>query len=172
MLEGCLARLGEAGFKRYEVSAYARPGQECQHNLNYWRFGDYLGVGAGAHGKLSEPDKNRIVRTQQLREPRRYMAAMEGDPAAALSSSEVPEDQRPFEFMLNALRQPEGFEVNIFQARTGLSWDRVARTIASLQQQGLVDYRVDDRVGNKGTRCFPTPRGLLFLNDVLLRFLP
>jgi putative oxygen-independent coproporphyrinogen III oxidase len=160
MLEACLARLRQAGFTRYEVSAYARAGRQCRHNLNYWRFGDYLGVGAGAHGKLTQAAAGRIVRTQQTREPRRYMAQA----PAALSRAEVPAEQLPFEFMLNALRLPDGFEVELFHTRTGLPWARVARTIGQLQQQGLL--------GHEPSRCFPTPQGLLFLNDVLLHFLP
>jgi oxygen-independent coproporphyrinogen-3 oxidase len=160
MLEACMARLAEDGFTRYEISAYARAGAQCRHNLNYWRFGDYLGVGAGAHGKLSQPAAGRIVRTQQAREPRRYMTQA----PAAITRTEVPVDQRPFEFMLNALRQPEGFEVDLFHARTGLPWESVARTIELLQQRGLL--------GSERSRYFPTPQGLLFLNDVLVHFLP
>jgi oxygen-independent coproporphyrinogen-3 oxidase len=160
MLSECTARLKEAGFARYEVSAYARPGHQCRHNLNYWRFGDYLGIGAGAHGKLSFLKEDRIVRTQQTREPRRYIA----QGPQGLTRAEVPHRQRPFEFMLNALRQPEGFEVDLFHARTGLPWDSVARTIDDLQQRGLLKL--------EGPRCFPTALGLSFLNDVLVRFLP
>jgi oxygen-independent coproporphyrinogen-3 oxidase len=160
MLQECAALLQTAGFVRYEVSAYARPGQRCRHNLNYWRFGDYLGVGAGAHGKLSFLEVDRIVRTQQIREPRRYIA----QGPQALSRSEVPHSQRAFEFMLNALRQPEGFEMDLFGARTGLPWDSVARTIDDLQQRDLLAV--------ENGRCFPTLMGLSFLNDVLVQFLP
>jgi oxygen-independent coproporphyrinogen-3 oxidase len=160
MLSECAARLADAGFVRYEVSAYARSGQQCRHNLNYWRFGDYLGVGAGAHGKLTEAADGRIVRTQQSREPRRYMARS----PSAMSTTEVPVEQLPFEFMLNALRQPEGFEMELFHSRTGLPWESVARTMRTLLSQGLI--------GQDGGRWFPTALGLSFLNDVLLRFLP
>src|SRR5580700_1022655 len=100
----CTQLLAGAGFARYEVSAYARAGARCRHNLNYWNFGDYLGVGAGAHGKLTHPRGADIVRTTQLREPRRYLAAAD----AALARRSIPRHERPFEFMLNALRLTQG----------------------------------------------------------------
>ncbi|MCE2873611.1 MAG: radical SAM family heme chaperone HemW, partial [Xanthomonadales bacterium] len=118
MLEGCQSRLDVAGYARYEVSAYARPGRECVHNLVYWRFGDYLGLGAGAHGKRSLLDAagrvRGIHRTEQVREPRRYQR----DPAATLKVREVDLAQRPFEFMLNALRLTGGIERSLFEVRT------------------------------------------------------
>lgn len=159
MLTECAARLAAAGFARYEVSAHARPGMQCRHNLNYWRFGDYLGIGAGAHGKLSGAGGS-LARSQQPREPRRYLAAVGHGPAW----TPIPAAQRPFEFMLNALRLVEGFEVALFERRTGLPWEAVRSTMACLSERGLVSAA--------GSRHFATPLGLLFLNDVLVAFLP
>ena len=99
------------------MSAYARPERQCRHNLNYWTFGDYLGVGAGAHGKLTYVRAGTVIRTTQAREPRRYLAAVPG----ALTRNEVAAADLPFEFMLNALRLVEGFPVHRFIERTGLS---------------------------------------------------
>src|SRR5262249_9142297 len=119
-------------------------------------FGDYLGVGAGAHGKLTTSDA--IFRTQQLREPRRYLAAV----PAAMTRSEVSPNELPFEFMLNALRLVEGFDVGLFPARTGLDWDEIGLSVDRLIGRGLLERH--------GARLKPTPRGLQFLNDVLLSF--
>jgi len=160
MLAECGRRLAAAGFAQYEVSAYARPGRRCRHNLNYWTFGDYLGVGAGAHGKLSFPASGRIVRTVQPREPRRYLASA----PSGVTRKAVPRRERPFEFMLNALRLVEGFETDSFSERTGLDWEEVSGTVSSLVGRGLI-------VG-QGTCYRATPRGLQFLNDVLLSFVP
>jgi putative oxygen-independent coproporphyrinogen III oxidase len=159
MLDACRERLEQAGFAQYEVSAYAAAGRQCRHNLNYWSFGDYLGIGAGAHGKLSLPDRGQVVRTTQVREPRRYLSSAGlGTPARAL----VPAHELPFEFMLNALRLVEGFEVRTFTGRTGLPWEAVADTLADLTGEGLIVA--------SGTWYRTSPRGLRFLNDVLLRF--
>jgi oxygen-independent coproporphyrinogen-3 oxidase len=164
MLERCQDRLASAGFAQYEVSAYARPGARCRHNLNYWTFGDYLGVGAGAHGKLSyhgvEGGELRIERTLQLREPRRYIS---GGPSA-LARHAVPRADRPFEFMMNALRLLDGFPTQAWSARTGLGWAAVCETLDDLRSEGLVEK------GGEGWR--PTALGLRFLNDVIVRFLP
>jgi putative oxygen-independent coproporphyrinogen III oxidase len=160
ILEACQRRLNAADFAQYEISAYARPGYQCQHNLNYWRFGDYLGIGAGAHGKLSAPGSAAIVRTVQWREPRRYMAAA----PRALTRRSVAARDLPFEFMLNALRLFEGFSLASFEARTGLPWHTVAGVVAALAERGLL--AVDAH------RCRPTALGFLFLNDALMAFLP
>jgi len=173
ILAVCGARLAEAGFAQYEVSAYARPGRQCRHNLNYWTFGDYLGVGAGAHGKITTPEsgsgadsaaaehhpgtRGAIVRTTQTRDPRRYTAA------PVPTRTPVPEAQRPFEFMLNALRLTEGFEIKTFSERTGLAWDVVAPEVQKLLDQQLLEAQ--------GTRLHATMVGLRFLNNLLLSFL-
>jgi len=156
MLAECTQRLSAAGYAHYEVSAYARRERRCRHNLNYWTFGDYLGVGAGAHGKLST--STAIVRTQQLREPRRYLASVPG----GVTRSEVVPEQLPFEFMLNALRLVEGFDISLFHARTGLDWVAVAAAVDRLVGRGLLL--------RQEMRLKPSPVGLQFLNDVLLSF--
>jgi oxygen-independent coproporphyrinogen-3 oxidase len=160
MLSACAGRLQAAGFSQYEVSAYARAGQQCRHNLNYWTFGDYLGVGAGAHGKLTFADRGQILRTVQAREPRRYLAA----PDAALARHVIAAEQLPFEFMLNALRLPGGFTCRSFQERTGLAWDVIGARITALRQRGLLEMTA--------THCRPSALGLRFVNDMLLEFMP
>ncbi len=159
ILAACTERLAKAGFAHYEVSGYSQPGSECRHNLNYWTFGDYLGVGAGAHGKLTFPAAGSIVRTVQPRDPRRYMAGLPD----ALSRKEVSENDRPFEFMLNALRLVGGFETAMFTERTGVEWARIAPKVDGLVKRGLL-------VVEEG-RLIPTLVGLQFLNDALLSFL-
>jgi coproporphyrinogen III oxidase-like Fe-S oxidoreductase len=158
ILAACGERLAAAGFAQYEVSGYAQPGRQCRHNLNYWTFGDYLGVGAGAHGKLTF-GPGTIVRTVQAREPRRYLAAV----PAALTRNNVPAADLPFEFMLNALRLVDGFEIKTFVERTGIQWDEIAPKVDALMNRKLLIVQ--------GTRLFPTVRGLRFLNDMLLSFL-
>jgi putative oxygen-independent coproporphyrinogen III oxidase len=158
ILAVCGNRLAEAGFAQYEVSGYAQTGRQCRHNLNYWTFGDYLGVGAGAHGKLTFPGSGSIVRTTQAREPRRYLAA-----PAALTRKNVPAADLPFEFMLNALRLVAGFEVETFVQRTGLEWNVIAPQVESLIARQLLVVQ--------GTRLLTTLVGLRFLNDLLLSFL-
>jgi oxygen-independent coproporphyrinogen-3 oxidase len=163
MLAAGLELLDAAGFERYEVSAYARPGRRCRHNLNYWTFGDYVGAGAGAHGKRSHLRDGRVVgvtRTSQAREPRRYMHSS----VKALASREVDPADLPFEFMLNALRLVEGVDLALFTARTGLEHARVAPVLRDLAGRGLLD------VDHDGYR--PSARGLQVLNDALLAFLP
>ena len=160
MLDECRARLSTAGFAQYEVSAYARPGAQCRHNLNYWTFGDYLGVGAGAHGKLTFALRQQIVRTTQPREPRRYLAHAE----EALVQRTILPEELPFEFMLNALRLTAGFEQASFAARTGLAWEVVDAPVQAAQRAGLLLRTAG------GYR--PSARGLQFLNDLLLGFLP
>jgi oxygen-independent coproporphyrinogen-3 oxidase len=159
MLAACGQRMAAEGFARYEVSAHAKGGSRCRHNLNYWTFGDYLGVGAGAHGKLTLESEQTVIRTTQPREPRRYLA----NAPDALSRKVVPQADLPFEFMLNALRLVDGFEIDTFVDRTGLPWERVEMIVA-----GLVARRLLVRDG----RWLRTTRvGLQFLNNILLSFL-
>ena len=160
ILEECRSRLAARGFVHYEVSAYARAGAQCRHNLNYWNFGDYLGVGAGAHGKLTYAGAGRIVRTTQLREPRRYLSA----PDAALPRRTVPPRELAFEFMLNALRLRAGFDMATFSARTGLAPDTIAAPLRAALDAELLEATA------AGYRA--SARGLDFLNDLLLYFLP
>jgi putative oxygen-independent coproporphyrinogen III oxidase len=160
MLQECQEHLARRGFSQYEVSAYARRERRCRHNLNYWTFGDYLGIGAGAHGKLTFADAGTIVRTTQLREPRRYLAAEPG----AHKRSVVSAAELPFEFMLNALRLTHGFEIDTFAARTGLAWETLGDALRALEAKGLIEVQ--------GRRCCPTPLGGRFLNDLLVAFMP
>jgi len=149
--------LGAAGYEHYETSAFARTARRSRHNLNYWQFGDYLGIGAGAHGKVSFPD--RITRHSRIKQPREYLAA--DDTLAeerVLSRREV-----PFEFMLNALRLTDGFEVKLFSERTGLSLSVINEQLAKAEKQGLLE--------RDWQRIRPSARGRLFLNELLELFL-
>ena len=154
-VEGTLA---EAGFEHYETSAFARPGRRCRHNLNYWEFGDYLGIGAGAHGKVSFPD--RVTRHERIKQPREYLSSA----STIAREGEISSKELPFEFMLNALRLVEGFPVSLFEERTGLPLPLVVRKLDEAEKAGLLerDWR----------RIRPTERGRLFLNELLERFLP
>jgi oxygen-independent coproporphyrinogen-3 oxidase len=166
MQDMVIDRLTHAGFTHYETSAFAQPGRECRHNLNYWRFGDYLGIGAGAHGKLSAPDDGtgmRIVRTTKHKQPARYLASA-ASAARNLAVEPIDPAARPFEFMLNALRLAEGFEEGLFEARTGLPAACVAPACARLAAHGLLEQR--------GTGWAATPFGFERLNDLLLEFMP
>jgi putative oxygen-independent coproporphyrinogen III oxidase len=160
ILAACGERLASAGFAQYEVSAYAPVPRRCRHNLNYWNFGDYLGIGAGAHGKLTFPGRGEVVRTTHTREPRRYLAA----PDSALERRVIAARELPFEFMLNALRLTAGFALETFSARTGLPWSAIAATVHAQEARGLLV------AGENGWRA--TPQGLRFLNDLLIEFLP
>jgi putative oxygen-independent coproporphyrinogen III oxidase len=161
MLDRIAERTALAGLERYEVSAYARPGHRSRHNLNYWEFGDYLGIGAGAHGKLSFA--HRVVRQVRLRDPAAYMAGAEAGRAVA-SEAEVARPELPFEFMLNALRLKEGFALARFGERTGLPLSAIDAPLAVAERRGLVARDLH--------RVVPTPRGFDFLNDLLELFLP
>jgi coproporphyrinogen III oxidase-like Fe-S oxidoreductase len=142
------------------VSAYARPGHRCVHNLNYWHFGDYLGIGAGAHGKLSFA--HRILRQTRWREPQAYMdKALAG--AAVSNEHEVAAGDLPFEFMLNALRLKEGFELARYAERTGLPLTTIARGLEAAEARGLLARDLQ--------RAWPTERGFDFLSDLQALFL-
>ncbi len=160
MLDLIVERTAAAGLQRYEVSAFARSGHRCSHNLNYWRFGDYLGIGAGAHGKLSFPD--RIVRQVRWREPATYMQqALAG---TALSNEQlVTAAELPFEYMLNALRLKDGFSLQQFSERTGLRSDVLGPALAKAQAKGLVEI--------DGLQVRASARGFDFLSDLQALFL-
>jgi oxygen-independent coproporphyrinogen-3 oxidase len=161
MLDLITRRTGQAGMDRYEVSAYARPGHRCWHNTNYWQFGDYLGIGAGAHGKLSFA--HRVLRQVRWREPRLYMEhALKGQPCA--SESEVTAADLPFEFMLNASRLREGFDLSLFAERTGLPAIRLSTALEEAVHKGWIE--------RDGQRVRPTERGFDFLSDLQALFLP
>ncbi len=160
MLDRITELTGAAGLQRYEVSAYARPGHRSRHNQNYWQFGDYLGLGAGAHSKLSFA--HRVVRQVRAREPRLYMdKALAGDPV--VSVDEVSRRDLPFEYMLNALRLREGFSLTDFSARTGLPLSAIDAALREGMQKG---WLVQD-----GTWVRPTERGFDFLSDLQSLFL-
>ncbi len=154
------ALLAEAGLRQYEVSAYSA-GRPSRHNLNYWRFGDYLGIGAGAHGKITTAEG--VLRYRKTRLPRDYLlAAPRGE--ARLGPEPVPADELPFEFLMNALRLREGVEAGLFHARTGLADAELATRVQTLRQRGLLENRAD--------RWVCTPTGYNFLNEVLAALLP
>jgi oxygen-independent coproporphyrinogen-3 oxidase len=161
MQQACQGELAAAGYAQYETSAYARAGSQCAHNLNYWRFGDYLGVGAGAHGKLTQ---RAVTRTVREREPRRYLARGHAEAPAATT---VTQADLPFEFMMNALRLVDGFDESLFEARTGMAWNELARPVASLAGRGLLESIPGEAPGWR-----PTELGRRFLNDVITEFLP
>lgn len=137
IFEQNLKLLSEAGYKQYEVSAYAKKDQECKHNLNYWRFGDYIGIGAGAHGKISFPDK--ITRQIRERHPDAYMQAIETKGNALIESKEIPASDLPFEFMLNTLRLTNGVATNTFSERTGLALSAISKNLDMASNKGLLD---------------------------------
>ncbi|MEY3381559.1 MAG: hypothetical protein RL468_2157 [Pseudomonadota bacterium] len=161
MLDLISERTELAGLQRYEVSAYAKPGHHCRHNLNYWQFGDYLGIGAGAHGKLSFA--HRIVRQVRVREPRLYMErALAGQ--AMAQEEEVARADLPFEFMLNALRLRQGFALSEFSERTGLALTAIQLPLEHAEHKGWVKRDLQ--------RVQPTERGFDFLSDLQELFLP
>ena len=161
MLDRITEMTAGAGLQRYEVSAYAKPGHRCRHNVNYWQFGDYLGLGAGAHSKLTFP--HRVVRQVRLREPRRYMdGALAG--RALAQDDEVARVDLPFEFMLNALRLRDGFALPQFTARTGLPLTAIEQPLREAERLGLVARDL--------SQVRPTTRGFDFLSDLQALFLP
>jgi oxygen-independent coproporphyrinogen-3 oxidase len=148
--------LAAAGYEHYETAAFARPSHRCKHNINYWEFGDYLGIGAGAHGKVSFPD--RVTRHERIKQPRDYMSAA----VTVARETTVPPAELPFEFMLNALRLVDGFPLALFQERTGLPITAVQAQLAEAERKGLIE--------RDWQRLRPTERGRLFLNDLLALF--
>jgi oxygen-independent coproporphyrinogen-3 oxidase len=148
------------GLQRYEVSAYAKPGHRCWHNLNYWQFGDYLGIGAGAHSKLSFA--HRVMRYVRYREPQLYLAqALQGEPVTQYE--EVAREDLPFEYMLNALRLKEGFNLADYMARTGLAMTSIQQALANAEAKQLIARDLN--------RVWPTERGFDFLSDLQALFL-
>ncbi len=163
MQEHCQRLLADAGYAQYEVSAYAQPDRQCAHNLNYWRFGDYLGIGAGAHGKITSGAAQQVLRRWKHKHPQTYMAQAGGE--AAIGGDEVvPADRLPFEYMLNLLRLHEGFSLADFSARTGLAGDALAAPLAQATQRGWLEE-------TSAGRWRPTELGRRFTNDVIELFL-
>jgi oxygen-independent coproporphyrinogen-3 oxidase len=161
MQEAIEERLAAAGYQHYETSAFARPGRRALHNLNYWQFGDYLGIGAGAHGKISFPD--RIVRETKVKHPRHYMQQAAAG-SAVQEAHEVAVPDLPFEFMMNALRLTAGFALRLYEERTGLPLTTVLPQLEAAEHAGLIER------DHRWVR--PTLRGRRFLNDLLQGFLP
>lgn len=159
----CRERLSEAGFERYEISAYALDDRQCRHNMNYWLFGDYLGIGAGAHGKRTDPQAQQIIRTRRVRNPRDYLNAenaqqlLAGEDRPTLAETQ-------FEYMLNALRLIEGFSTDEFSTRTGAPLSHIEPILQDAEQKGLIEW------GLKHIK--PTNTGLQYLNDLTAMFLP
>ena len=152
-----LTMLEDAGYERYEVSAFAGDSLQCRHNVNYWSFGDYLGIGAGAHGKRSFPDTNSIQRTRKPSQPRLYLSS---NAAQICSMLEIDDHQRPVEFMMNALRLRRGVEETVFEQRTGLALAQIAETVASLRADALMHP----------SRLALTDRGFRILDSVVALF--
>jgi oxygen-independent coproporphyrinogen-3 oxidase len=163
MLSECQRLMGSAGFEQYEVSAYAQRGARCRHNLNYWLFGDYVGLGAGAHGKLSIDLPLQIVRTAKPKQPREYQDRLRSADDAVGERALILSSELPFEFMLNALRLNEGFRLSDFESRTGLDRECIAIPLANASERALIEAHGD------GWR--PTDLGRRFLNDLQASFL-
>ncbi len=154
----CERLLAANGYAQYEISAYAKPGRQCRHNLNYWRFGDYLGIGAGAHGKATVA--GQMIRTEKPRSPRAYLEnGGRGGPRRTVPATEL-----PFEYLLNALRLFEGFALAGFETTTGLPAATIEPTLRKLAERGLMAHA--------GGRWRPTELGFRFLNDLQAAFLP
>jgi oxygen-independent coproporphyrinogen-3 oxidase len=157
----CQSRLREAGYGHYEVSAYAKRGHECRHNLNYWQFGDYIGLGAGAHGKITVPPEGKIWRTQMPASPGGYVETMKAPQPGRMTL--VTDEDALFEFMLNALRLQNGFELDLFALRTGLPLNTLDAALQTLQHNAWATVE-------KGHLQL-TSRGQQYLNDVVALFL-
>jgi len=153
-----LALLAASGYRRYEVSAFARQGRECRHNLNYWQFGDYMGIGAGAHGKLSDANATRVVRRWRLRGPGDYQRTA-GSQEALAGERVLVESDLKLEFVMNALRLQRGFSGELLRGRTGLSLSAVESRIREGVEKGLIE--------NRGTAIAATPLGYRFLDDLV-----
>jgi putative oxygen-independent coproporphyrinogen III oxidase len=162
MQEACIARMAEAGFSQYEVSAYAKQGKRCQHNLNYWTYGDYLGIGAGAHGKISSGHDGHILRRWKPKHPETYIANA-GTQAGIGGDEFVLPENRPFDYMLNALRLVDGFSLADFEVRTGLGRESIATQLDEAVQRGWLEI--------SGDWAKPTELGMRFANDVMGLFL-
>ncbi|MGO3128178.1 MAG: radical SAM family heme chaperone HemW [Luteimonas sp.] len=162
MQERCQALLADAGYAQYEVSAYARAGRQCAHNLNYWRFGDYLGIGAGAHGKLTLGSDQTILRRWKSKHPVAWLAGA-GTQATIGGDERIEPARRPFEFMLNALRLVDGFTLSGFEATTGLTPSAIDAPLAVAIDRGWLQ--------REGDRVVPTELGRRFTNDVVALFL-
>jgi oxygen-independent coproporphyrinogen-3 oxidase len=154
--------LAQAGYGRYEVSAFSKANRESRHNINYWLFGDYLGIGAGAHGKYTLSGSGKIVRTRKAKQPKAYLANQ-----SAVESRPIAQDELGLEFLMNGLRLRTGFTPGEFESRTGLPFTSVSNTVDSLIERGLL--RSIEHGGE--SRVAASDRGYRFLNSVLGEFL-
>ena len=164
MQDAIEAKLAAQGYTHYETSAFAKPGQQCLHNLNYWQFGDYLGIGAGAHGKLTLHDRGQweVRRQMRWKQPKQYLSQVaDGQPVHEEHS--VPVAELPFEFMMNALRLNQGFDAALFEQRTALPLHRIEAELHQAVQDGLLNRTLQ--------HIAPTDKGRRFLNRLLERFL-
>jgi len=152
-------KLQQSGFAQYEVSAFARENSVCNHNINYWQFGDYLGIGAGAHGKITLADQNQVLRTSKTRQPKHFLAV---DRSPLATSKPLAASQLPLEFMMNGLRLTSGISADLFPVRTGLSTHSIDHKIRQLQSQGLLK--------NDASIYCASALGYKFLNSVLQSF--
>lgn len=155
----CQALLDEAGYQQYEISAYSKTGKQCRHNLNYWQFGDYLGIGAGAHGKISLSLPDRIIRTSKVKKPELYLQ----NPSNITSEQSIPVKELPLEYVMNHLRLKQGFTMSNYQAQTGLEPGTLDPGLSDNLNQGLIEF-VENRY-----RC--TDKGWNFLDSVLQKFM-
>lgn len=157
------ARLAQAGYEQYEVSAYAQKNRQCQHNLNYWKFGDYLGIGAGAHGKISDAAQQNITRKSKQKQPKSYLEHA-GLDTVVQTNEIIAEADLGFEFMLNALRLTHGFETPLFLQHTGLPISHIHKALEQAEAQGLITRDI--------ARICPTEKGQRYLNSLIELFLP
>lgn len=172
MQEHCQALLAAHGYAQYEVSAYARPDRRCAHNVNYWRYGDYLGIGAGAHGKITLGAEQAVLRRWKIKHPTQYLARA-GSAEAIGGDDRIAPERRPFEFMLNALRLVDGFALSDFEARTGLPRSAIAAPLQTALARGWLERDGQERYGQEGggERVRPTELGRRYTNDVVSLFL-
>jgi len=161
MQEQCEALLADAGFGHYEISAHAKEDKQCQHNLNYWQFGDYLGIGAGAHAKITSAATQNITRSWKQKHPEKFLSAATGEHISG--SSVLSREDAAFEFMMNALRIKHGFSKVLFSERTGLPIHQIATALQEAEKRGLLNQDFSDIV--------PTEQGWHFLNDLIALFL-
>ena len=161
--ENGMAILKEHGFDRYEISAYAKKDRQCRHNMNYWQFGDYLGIGAGAHEKITSPEPFRIMRRSRKRLPQEYIESAGSEPCI-VSPHTLDDSKLILEFMMNALRLVDGFDSSIFEPRTGIPLEKISQQLQIAGDQSLIDMTSD--------RLFPTAKGLKYLNNLIELFIP
>jgi len=158
----CRQLLEKKGYDQYEISAWSRPGHQCQHNLNYWRFGDYLGIGAGAHGKMAGVNGKKITRSWKVKHPKDYIESA-GTTSSLGGKNDLQIKERPLEFMMNALRLREGFERSLFEERTALPFSSIDMELRQLEQEGLL------MIDGEAVRC--SVKGWNFLDEILQRFI-